>query len=373
MEQNLTFERMKHIVSDAYIGRMFVFILAAVLVLIIIMWIISVSKRKEANCTAMNKLYEDFPTLHSINPNSNDFKHKLRDYYIKTAYNACSAGTYKNDFVSTCALKDCIRQGARCLDFEIYSVDNKPVIATSSVNDYTIKQTYNSVPFGDILTIINDYAFSGSTCPNPNDPLIIHLRIMSNNKQIYTEMADAISNVIESRVLGPNYSYENHGKNLGITPITELMGKIIIIADKSNPLYETTPLDEYINIATNSIFMWALRYTQGIKYASSIDELTTFNKKNMTLCLPDLNPSPENPSPSLAMSYGCQMVAMCFQNFDANMEYYTKFFDKNGTAFVLKPAALRFVPLTIPAPTPQNPEYSYKERAVSTDYYSFHI
>ena len=190
MEQNLTFERMKHIVSDAYIGRMFVFILAAVLVLIIIMWIISVSKRKEANCTAMNKLYEDFPTLHSINPNSNDFKHKLRDYYIKTAYNACSAGTYKNDFVSTCALKDCIRQGARCLDFEIYSVDNKPVIATSSVNDYTIKQTYNSVPFGDILTIINDYAFSGSTCPNPNDPLDSEsAHVYKSNPKKYFEIA----------------------------------------------------------------------------------------------------------------------------------------------------------------------------------------
>ena len=32
-------------------------------------------------------------------------------------------GSYKNDYVNLCALKSCIKQGARCLDFEIYSVN----------------------------------------------------------------------------------------------------------------------------------------------------------------------------------------------------------------------------------------------------------
>ena len=57
------------------------------------------------------------------------FSYNLRDYYIKTAYNCCTAGEYKNDFVNVCALKNCIRQGARCLDFEIYSVKGSPVVA----------------------------------------------------------------------------------------------------------------------------------------------------------------------------------------------------------------------------------------------------
>ena len=47
------------------------------------------------------------------------------------------------------------------------------------------------------------------------------------------------------------------------------------------------------------------------------------------------------------------------------------FFDRASYAFSLKPADLRYVPVTIPDPVPQNPDYSYSTRDVSTDYYSF--
>jgi hypothetical protein len=47
------------------------------------------------------------------------------------------------------------------------------------------------------------------------------------------------------------------------------------------------------------------------------------------------------------------------------------FFDRAGYAFALKPADLRYEPVTIPSPTPQNPDYSYATRTASTDYYSF--
>jgi len=55
------------------------------------------------------------------------------------------------------------------------------------------------------------------------------------------------------------------------------------------------------------------------------------------------------------------------------MQYYSLFFDKVGHAFVLKPENLRYVPATIPDPTPQNPANSYTTRKVSTDYYSFSV
>ena len=373
MDSNPTLAKMKQIVSSARLGRLFSLAIGAVFILIIVAWFISVSRRDAANCSNMNTLYKDFPTISTINPDSSDYEHNLRDYYVKTAYNACSAGAYKNDFVNVCALKDCIRQGARCIDLEIYSVDDQPVIATSAVNDFTVKETYNSVPFDKALEVINNYAFSGSSCPNPGDPLILHLRIMSENKKIYQTMADAIAANLETRVLGPKYSYENHGKNIGQEPLKNLMGKVLIIVDKTNPLFESTPLDEYVNIASNSVFMRALRYTQGVKYTQDMESLIDFNKKNMTICLPDLSPSPTNPSAALAMNYGCQMVAMSFQDFDSNMEHYDQMFDKNGTAFILKPKALRYIPLTIAAPQKQNPKYSYKPRQVSSDYYSFTV
>ena len=108
----------------------------------------------------------------------------MKDYYVKTAYNACSIGNFKNSFVDLCALKEVVRQGFRCLDMAVYSVDNIPVVATSSVDSYDVKKPYNSVPFDSVCETVANYAFNGSGCPNPNDPLILHLRIMSQNSVI---------------------------------------------------------------------------------------------------------------------------------------------------------------------------------------------
>lgn len=344
-----------------------------IIIILALLWLITNLNKRKNNCKKLNNLYKDFPRIKNVNVNNENYKYNLRDYYIKTAYNACSGGKFKNDFVDKCALISCIRQGNRCLDFEVYSVDNEPVVATSSVSDFRIKETYNDLPFSEVLETINEYAYSGSTCPNPNDPLIIHLRIMSNNMVIYDKMYEQIQKIFNNKLLGPEYSYEYQGKNLGTVPLSTLIGKIIIAADKSNPVFESTKLNEFVNIASNSIFMKASRYTQDIKYAPDVNEEIEYNKKNITLCLPDLMENDVNPSPALAFKYGCQMVAMCNQNYDSNMQYYDDFFDNVGSAFVLKPKELRFIPTTIEVPKPPPEKYSYKERKVSTDYYKMTI
>jgi hypothetical protein len=361
------------VANTANTFRNVVFGMLIILIIMVVVWAYNKTTLRKRNCDTMDSLYTDFAKVRTVNTDNDAYSYNLRDYYIKTAYNACSAGQFKNDFVDTCALKNCIRQGIRCLDFEIYSVNNMPVIATSSVDDYSVKETYNSVPFADVLAVIRDYGFSGGTSPNPGDPIIIHLRIMSKNAPIYKTIADNLETTFTTRLLGPNFSYENQGKNLGIVSLKDLMGKVIIIADKSEGIFESTELDEYVNIASNSIFMRALRYSEGVKYTPDMQELIEYNKKCMSICLPDISAYNTNPSAPLAMKCGCQMVAMCTQNFDENKEYNDMFFDEVGTAFVLKPAELRYIPVTIPAPTPPPASHSYKERPVSTDYYKFTI
>ena len=351
------------------ISAIFFFIL---IILSVILWTINKLRLNKKNCKYMNALYKDFPLIKSINPNSDQFALNLRDYYVKTAYNCCAAGKYKNDFVNICALKDCIKQGARCLDFQVFSLNNQPVIAVSTKQDFFLKESYNTLPFSEAIEIISDYAFAGSTCPNPFDPLIIHLRIMSTNTIIYDKISDIISTKLENRILGKKYSYESEGNNFGLTPLKDLMGKIVLIVDKTNPLFETTKLDEYVNIASNSVYMRCLRF-HDVKYTPDMQELIEFNKKNMTICIPDLSQETKNPSAALAMKYGCQFVGLSFQNFDSHMEFYDGMFDDAGAAFILKPAELRFIPVTIQLPDPPPVEYSYEERPVKSDYYSFTI
>ena len=169
------------------------------------------SKLNKANCRALSKVYNSKPTLNAI-VNTEYKDNALRDFYIKTAYNCCAAGQFKNDFVNLCALKTCIEQGVRCLDFEIYSINNEPVIAASSVDNFTIKETYNSIPINEVFTTIQNSAFSNGICPNADDPLILHFRIMSKNVPMYLKLANQISTLLSSRTLGKNYSFENDGK-----------------------------------------------------------------------------------------------------------------------------------------------------------------
>ena len=347
--------------------------LIAIILLLSALYIRSKLNYVDDKCSDITEIYTDIGKVSNINPEDARYKDfLLRDFYIKTAYNCCGLGDYKNTFVSVCALKEVIRQGVRCLDFEIYSVDNEPVVAVSTLDDYNIKESYNSVPFVKALETIRDYAFAGSTSPNPNDPLIIHLRIKSKNEKIFDKMTDALYGTLESHILGPEFSYENHGENLGAIPIKKMMGKVVVIVDKSNSTFEKTSLDEYVNLCSNSVFMRALR-DYNVKYTPDFHELIDYNKKHMTLSMPDLSSGDKNVSAALHMKYGCQMIAMCYQNYDINMEFYEDFFGGAGHAFVLKPENLRYVPVKIKKPTPQNPKLSYANREEKSDFYSFNI
>jgi hypothetical protein len=346
--------------------------LSALALISIIWWVYNKLNLDDINCKNLGSFYDKFPMIHTININNDQYQYNLRDYYIKTAYNCCASGDLKNNYVNVCALKTCIKQGVRCLDFEIYSVDNEPVIACSSLNSYYTKETYNVVLFSDAMNIVNNYAFSSSACPNSGDPLILHLRIMSNNKPIYDKMAEIILNTLSMRLMGKEYSYENNGLNFGITPLKDLMGKVIICVDKTNPLFVDTLLDEYVNMASNAAFMRSMRF-QDVKLTPDMQELIEFNKKQMSIVLPDYSASSANPSSVLSLNYGAQLVALSFQNFDSSLEFYNEMFESNGCAFVLKPEVLRYIVVTIPEPPPANPAYSYEARSVTSDYYNFTI
>jgi len=349
--------------------KMVSYVIIIVVVTTFIVYATRTTMRNKSNCNKINKMYSNFPKISSIDTNKT---FNLRDYYVKTSYNACSAGQFKNDFVNVCALKNSIKQGARCLDFEIYSLNDKPIIAVSSGNDFYTKGSYNSVNFEEAMSIVADYAFSNSTCPNPNDPLLLHFRIMSNNKNIFDSMSKTLYSKLQNRMLDKKYSYEFDGNNLSAEPIQNLMGKVVIIVDSKNKLYQDTPLDEYINITSSSIFFRKYDFSQ-IKNIQDHNELTDFNKKNMTIVTQDKSSNVQNPSAALAMTYGCQFVAMSFQNKDSNLDYYNKIFDDQNSAFVLKPENLRFISVTIPTPPPPDPKLSYAARETKTDYYNFKI
>jgi hypothetical protein len=350
-------------------------------VIVILLWVITYITAKlkldSVNCTTISK---DNPKLTQITPLSNklsipDYAGKnLRDFYIKTAYNCCASGDFKSDYVSMCALYNVITQGCRCLDFEIYCLNDTPVVAISSIDQIGVKQSYNFLYVSDVLTAINNYAFSGNTmpsilagealqrhCPNPSDPLFLHFRLKTNNVDVVNQLAALIAQTFESKLLPIQFMRESNGKNMTKTPIKDLVddvnGKVVIMVEKTSIsgsmpiLYQSANMWELTNITTNSVFIYEKRFTD-IKNTNAPNDVVNFNRQNMTIVLPDLNENNTNYIYVVPRLLGCQFIAMNFQNNDQNLISYNKFFDDSKSAFVPRPPELLYVPVHVPAPEP---------------------
>jgi hypothetical protein len=320
----------------------------------------------------MDTIYGDLNGKIKSIDDSDLFGYTFKDYYIKSAYNCCSGGNYKNDYVDTCVLKSLLKQGVRGLDFEIFSIDDQPVVASSTSDSYYVKETFNYVSFSDVMSIIRNYAFSTGSAPNSRDPIILHLRIKSANQAMYKNFATLLKSY-DSILLGKEYDSEYYGQNFGNVELRKLVGKVIIIVDRSNTAFLECPeFYKFVNMTSNSVFMRALHYYD-IKYTPDLGELIEFNKQNITIGMPDKGFNPENPSSIVMREAGCQMLGMRYPLIETNIEENDIFFDENGYAFVLKPEKLRYVPVTIPLPPAQNPELSFATRTVQSDFYKFDI
>jgi hypothetical protein len=335
----------------------------------IVYTIIQMTKRS-INCSMISNYSK--PTLSSIGIKDPRFNLKLYDYYIKSSYNSCATGNFVNDWVDMCSLKNVIKQGYRLLDFEIYDLNNTAIVSTSDSTKYTIKGTYNYLKLDDVIQHIANNAISMSMstdeCPNASDPLFLHFRIKSNHLDIYNSVANSINVHLSKYLLSSEYSYENHGHNLGNVSLKSLLNKIIIIVDKQNDkLLLSSKLKEYVNIAGNSVFMRVLSY-KDVVHTPDMDELIDYNRTKMTICTPD---DANNYNSSISMQYGVQFSCLNAQMNDSLLEANSEIF--NEFAFSLKPEKLRKINVTVETvPDPDmNQSYGYKTH--KTDYYEFNL
>jgi hypothetical protein len=324
-------KRVSELLSDKEMVTNIITLFMAGLIIWIIGYFLYKITKQSRKCSSLKDEVSDKPTTLSIS-DPDLLSTPIRDFYIKTAYNCCSIGDYANDYVATCMLIAVIKQGVRCLDFEVFSIDNLPVIATSTSNSFNEKETYNSIPFSEAIAIISDQAFSGEI--NSRDPLFIHLRIKSNNVKMFWAMNDMI-NQIENL-----YKGEVTPK----TPLSELMGKVIIIVNNSNKAYFSAGISagpssmgsstgKVHNMVSgdSSFYMYKYEHIQNLSSA----EISEIKKPNaMTLVIPSAGSNPENIDLNKIIELNCNMVAMKYQQNDPRLIYYNQLFDTS--AFILK-------------------------------------
>jgi hypothetical protein len=118
---------------------------------------------------------------------------------------------------------------------------------------------------------------------------------------------------------------------------------------------------EYVNMSTITGFLKEMTQSS-FKNIPSLDELIEYNKRNITIILPDYT----NPQNSVLQAYqnaGCQIVAMMVWKNNSYLKSHNEFFtNQYKSAFVLKPEKYRYIPVLVDAPKPQDPANSYASR-----------
>tara|TARA_B100000902_G_scaffold24277_1_gene29231 strand:- start:62 stop:1189 length:1128 start_codon:yes stop_codon:yes gene_type:complete len=307
------------------------------------------------------------------------FSHPLRDYYVLSSFNSCGGGLLTKDYVDTQPLIKTISRGARLLDFEIFQKNNEAVVAAGLGRDENgqciVKGTFNHLSLNEVLSTVKDHAFS-STAPNPNDPLFLHFRFCTNKQLAYYQTGELIKKHFSNRLLNPKLS--NNGKywddknNLITMKLLDFKGKVIIICSDDEKKYKNTELITYINLS-NSIKEYEFSKNSDIltNNKETRSERVENNKKRFSLSVPDITNKitngPHRTHRDRGINFACTYFAAGED--DDNFRETIKFFEKEGTAFVLKPPKQRFVEVKIKEPKRAPKELNMSKKKIDLPMY----
>lgn len=367
--------------NKKYFLAIFLFFVIIMVVFALALNVNSTLSMMTNNANDMIKSFEELggTQIGGINSSNANHRHLLRDYYVMSSHNSCCGGNVEKDFVDLIPLNETIKQGARLLDFEIYSLDGEPVIAAgkeaSANGKYLLKGTYNSLPFSQVMNHVKMMAFSGSISPNPNDPLFLSFRIKTNNRNVFRNMATIMNKTFSGMFLPQKYGYDGKfnktGKDIiANIPILDLQKKVIIIIEDPLNNYKGTTFEALINMsgkAKDGSGMPFVNINKNIDVIQTPDRKSMINenKKFIGITRPDFTKVRENPPSPIHHQLGNQMVMMNFSEIDVFLEQYIKFFSDKGHAFRLKPNNLRYFETKIPEPKQQDKKLSYAPRKMS--------
>jgi len=289
----------------------------------------------------------------------------LCDYYMASSGYTVIPSTTVYTYITTGAITEVIKGGARLIELDIYSVNNDAVVglADSKTNNMF---TYNTLKFEDCCTTLANTMFSSGTTPGYQNPFVLSLNFHSEDNAFITRCADVMKMTLRKFMLHSGYSYQR--KNLAVEPICNLMGKLVIISGGNT---KGNGMDELVNMSWASSNLRRMTYTEASQTFDH-EELIEYNKRNITLVVPDMTSSDvKNKNAEICFSFGCQWVAMNYGSLDNAMELYTGQFISGS--FAIKPDPLRYQPVTYKKPEPQTAAVSFQPKQITSPMYDFTI
>ena len=346
--------------DTVYIGAL---VITAIMVVIAVMYALSNMNKRSKNCANLGKS----EPLQNLTKEDATYERFLRDFHVKSSYNSCASGKFKNDYVDLCALSHAIKDGCRLLDFEVYDVKGVPVVAVSDSPKFTVKHSYNSIPLEKVLKRIEDEAFGGDI--NGMDPLFLNFRIKSDHVELMDAIAMLLASprngTLSSRLLSAKYGFENQGENFGKVPLRLLCQKVIIMVNDNKKIDESK-LAEFVNLKPSPLFR-VLAFNS--LASQDLTELTAFAQQRLVMIAPS---DADNFTSASAVTLGAQFSAMNFQTQDKNLEAYRKEFVTHGNrAFYLKKSP--YVEGEIPDAEPLPKSATFGETTYKNDYVKINL
>ena len=177
-----------------------------------------------------DSLVNTYPLVPSIGNYNGPHEAQLKDLVIKSSYNTAFTG---KNYVNTDMIKFVLSRGCRFIDFELYNFSGSPYVAVGS--NYESIDTLNKLALDKVLQTVDKIAFVKDSPdvapPNPNDPMIIHLRLMNIDSEGFYEN---INNIINTNLGYRMASTKNVDEN---TRIGEIAGKYVVLIDKKSRGY----------------------------------------------------------------------------------------------------------------------------------------
>ena len=293
------------------------FIIICILIYLLLYTGFSVSKQKQ-NCKNIRKNRMQIAITSSpIADNT-----LISDLNIKTAYNCCCSGGFKNDYVDKCALINCAKYGVRALDFQIFKLNGYPIISASSVNRIKYKEMYNSLPFNDTMIHVKKTFLNDNTLVNRTEPLFLIFRIYSKSKDTYDKVYDSLNNVFGAGNKTGNLIYIT--TTLNAVTFSQLKNKVVIL------IQSNTGRNDNNEVQTSLLFRIAsLNFNnpeQGSIYRETdILEMKTCDIKNTTINIiyPNLQTNSHNYNYTRCVKdKNIQFIGLNFQTNDDQLKSF---------------------------------------------------
>lgn len=192
------------------------------IIIFIIFFLIDIYINRAKKCFTISDVIINNNNIKSIETKKHLLDKPFKEFYVNSSHNSYLPCNQNLDIVSLESIKKILLLGARSIELDIHSINNKPVIGHGTTKILTTTH----LPLEDYIDVIVKYGFLTP------DPLVLFIDVLTKNKFALKKTSEIIKLKLGERLLGKEFKINNENfyhKQFINEPIKNLLNKIIIV------------------------------------------------------------------------------------------------------------------------------------------------